>query len=307
MMLIAPLFAAWPGFPQSNIFMGCLPGHVPSPAVSSFQILFKMKRVFIALLGLSAIAFYSFRSVSGKYTDVLTSLGIPPSMAQDLLSNSFIGGYFSLPGNQAYKSYPAGKRAGAVQQIGTFTKNYLSSAEFQKRYAGHCQRLLPEAPKTMEARVQDLVGEYKKQVKQNEEFLSQAAEADKATIKENIGAIKAMIAIYENRNDPQHKIYMDILKMGYDGDMKRYKEQTAGLDKKFPKDVKQFIKGRLEEFLQLTADIDFNAELVDAGRKKKFANPKYEAKPAAWKYCFRAGKETIDAARAFAQQWLKEL
>jgi len=39
----------------------------------------------------------------------------------------------------------------------------------------------------------------------------------------------------------------------------------------------------------------------------KFADPKYEAKSGGWKLCYRAGKESVEAARAFAQTWLKGL
>jgi hypothetical protein len=35
-----------------------------------------------------------------------------------------------------------------------------------------------------------------------------------------------------------------------------------------------------------------------------FADPALEAKDGYWKYCFRSGKETITAARQYAQQWL---
>jgi hypothetical protein len=30
----------------------------------------------------------------------------------------------------------------------------------------------------------------------------------------------------------------------------------------------------------------------------------YENKPVEWKLCYRAGKETVEAARAVASQWL---
>jgi hypothetical protein len=266
-----------------------------------------MKRFFIALLCLTAIGFYSFRTVSNKYADVLTSLGIPPAMAKDLVSNSFIGGFFSQPRNPAYKTYPAGKRAEAVQQIGAFTKNYLNSAEFQKRYAENYELMKPRTPKTVDERVQETLANFKSQLKDNEASYKKVDAAYKSIIMDNIKGFKKLIASYEDKNDPQYNKNMQIVKMGYDGEMKYYQEQIAALDKKFPKDVKQFIKGRLEEFLQLTADIDFNAELVQNGKKKKFVNPTYEGKSLSWKYCFRAGKETIDAARMFAQQWLKEL
>jgi hypothetical protein len=57
----------------------------------------------------------------------------------------------------------------------------------------------------------------------------------------------------------------------------------------------------------LTQGIDFNAALKESGGNKVFVNPAYEKKSNKWKMAFRAGKEVTEAARAFAQQWLKEL
>ena len=39
----------------------------------------------------------------------------------------------------------------------------------------------------------------------------------------------------------------------------------------------------------------------------KFANPAYEQKPTEWKLCFRAGREPVEAAKALATAWLKEI
>ena len=41
--------------------------------------------------------------------------------------------------------------------------------------------------------------------------------------------------------------------------------------------------------------------------KERFAETRYEMKPSEWKLCYRAGKAPVEAARAFAQGWLKEL
>jgi hypothetical protein len=52
----------------------------------------------------------------------------------------------------------------------------------------------------------------------------------------------------------------------------------------------------------------WNAKLVPGyGGKMKFADPQLESKSSEWKMCFRAGKEPVDAARAFAAEWLNQL
>ena len=78
-------------------------------------------------------------------------------------------------------------------------------------------------------------------------------------------------------------------------------------EQELPASPNGLIARRLREFLNETADLDFAARLVRQGDKMKFADPKYEQKSSQWKLCFRAGKDATGAARALAEQWLKEL
>lgn len=266
-----------------------------------------MKRLVIALLVVVATGFFSFRTINTKYNDILTALGIPPAMAKDNVYNSFIGSYFSQPQNNTYKSYPEGKRAAAVQQLGSFVKTYLTSAEFQKKYQENYEQMKPTAPKSVEERVAELLKDYKRDLKRNEEGLKNADANLKPILEEGVTRYKQWIRQYEDKNHPDHAKAISSMQMMYDGDMKYYQGRIAKLDAQFPKDIKAFIRMRLEEFLKVSADVDFNAELVQKGRLKKFVNPEYERKHPNWKYCFRAGKETTEAARKFAEQWLKEL
>ena len=64
---------------------------------------------------------------------------------------------------------------------------------------------------------------------------------------------------------------------------------------------------RLRHFLEVTSDLNYDAQLVDRNGKKVFADAALEAKPSQWKLAFRAGKPATDAARAFAQRWLSDL
>jgi len=87
----------------------------------------------------------------------------------------------------------------------------------------------------------------------------------------------------------------------------RHQKAVREFEERYPADVHQMIAGRLREFLDLTADIDFGAELVTKGEMKRFADPNLEQKSREWKLCFRAGKPAVDAARAFVQAWLPDL
>ena len=81
------------------------------------------------------------------------------------------------------------------------------------------------------------------------------------------------------------------------------KEEPGALDK----DPQVQLAKRLQAFLDATADVDFGAETTASGGLKRFVNEEYESKPSEWKMCYRAGKETTEALRAFASEWLAEL
>lgn len=74
-------------------------------------------------------------------------------------------------------------------------------------------------------------------------------------------------------------------------------------EKKIPADPNVLVKQRLNEFLELSGSVDFDAKVSS----RMFVNPEYEAKSREWKMCFRAGKAVITAAREEVQAWLKEL
>lgn len=73
------------------------------------------------------------------------------------------------------------------------------------------------------------------------------------------------------------------------------------------KDPNVTLRRRLQEFLDLSADVDFAAATTGSGSSRRFVKEEYEAKSSQWKMCFRAGKEATGAARAFAQEWMESL
>ena len=83
--------------------------------------------------------------------------------------------------------------------------------------------------------------------------------------------------------------------------------RVARWEKEYPVDFNVKIKERLQQFLTLSATVDFDAELKQVGNKKKFVNSTYEGKSYDWKQIYRAGKDVIEPARAFAEKWLSEL
>jgi hypothetical protein len=90
-------------------------------------------------------------------------------------------------------------------------------------------------------------------------------------------------------------------------DTKAYEQSVQQHDTRFPADPRVLIARRLQEFLDLSKDVDFGAKLVPAGAKQRFADARYEEKPDQWKLCYRAGREAVTAAREAAQGWLASI
>jgi hypothetical protein len=87
-----------------------------------------------------------------------------------------------------------------------------------------------------------------------------------------------------------------------------YNEQLAQWKEDYPATGREMVKRRLKEFLNESADVDFDAKLVRKGSKMRFANDTYESeKSGEWKVCYRAGRQPVEKARAFAKTWLAEL
>jgi hypothetical protein len=73
---------------------------------------------------------------------------------------------------------------------------------------------------------------------------------------------------------------------------------------KYPAKPADAVKLRLQEFLDLSATVDFSAKLTST---RRFENSEYEAKPNEWKACYRAGEPVVKAAREEVEKWLKEI
>lgn len=87
-----------------------------------------------------------------------------------------------------------------------------------------------------------------------------------------------------------------------------YNEQLAQWKQDFAPTGREMVRRRLRQFLEESADVDWEAKLVRCGGKMCFANEQYEdEKSGEWKVCYRAGREPVEKARAFAKAWLAEL
>ena len=110
--------------------------------------------------------------------------------------------------------------------------------------------------------------------------------------------------------DPKYTYFSSIAmgeKYDQENELRRFKENMKRWESEYPESVSQFVATRLQKMLDVTKDIDYDAQLVEKWGKKRFVNPVYEGKRTEWKQGFRAGKDVTETARAFAEKWLGEL
>ena len=142
-------------------------------------------------------------------------------------------------------------------------------------------------PPAMRTKIVSAMGEYMKSRIATEEFAQnyrQVREEGKPILTTPLNLIE----------DPAERAEMT----------KQYNTDLKEFEKNYPPTVNGLVKRRLQQFLELTEGMDFNAKLVKRGKFYYFENPALEEKDAEWKLMFRCGKDVILPAREYAKQWM---
>jgi len=237
--------------------------------------------------------------------DVLSELKISKKDAASRAVQSIAGGhvdYWSV--RSVFKNASPSVRAALVEQTLVWTKAYVNSPQFAKDYAAYREEQKPEAPERTMTVDEELAQRKKEREEQLAETKKNIAEMPAEYRKMAEDGYKAAVASMKQLDTPEfRKMEREGLEMQRKQEDENYQEQLARWEEEYPADPKELVKKRLEEFLEATEDVDFDAEL--SGRK--FANKVYERKPQEWKLAYRAGKEPVEKARKFAEQWLGEM
>lgn len=143
-------------------------------------------------------------------------------------------------------------------------------------------------------------------------FKQQGITLEKAkTGKKDLAAIRDLSKTNKNLATQKLARFMadSTLEMEFSNQQKNYTDALQNREQRLALNKKEKIRDFLQQFLAMSEDIDFQAELLPKGNdgKQKFANPEYERKSHTWRMLYRAGKEPVTAARDFARKWLTEL
>ena len=273
-------------------------------------LLLKLKLLSIILLtALLSIFLFSFSTSRSIADDIWKQLGMTRDQGLDGVKQSFLNGYLYYYGAKNAKNIALNNRGAVARDLLTYTKQYVSSPVFKGEY----EKLRKDAkPEEEVVKVRNKEDIRKEKIAETEKSIAKTLEImkQKDMVKVMQPTLDILKKTLEDYKQPDNK-YIEAFyqyEIRESEDRKRsYRERLARWEKEYPVDFNVKIKERLQQFLTLSATVDFDAELKQVGNKKKFVNPTYEGKSYDWKQIYRAGKDLIEPARAFAEKWLSEL
>jgi hypothetical protein len=273
-----------------------------------------MKKIILFLAGcLFVFTIHSFREAEKRFADVLSQLGVSQQDANTYIWTSFLYQHFQYPTTNAIRSLTSPKRAEVCKELAAYTKKYLLSPEFKKVYAQRREVQKPQAPPYVpdpDQMMNDKAEGIRNQIKQQENLRTAPTtnEKAKANVENNIKRLQDQLKSYTDSTHPKYAMNKKPLLDMRAAVMGDYDKKMEQFKKEYPANPNELIRDRLQKFLALSDEVDFNGELKPGpGGFKIFVNPEYEKKSKDWKACYRAGKETIAVVRGEVQKFLKEL
>ncbi len=272
-----------------------------------------MKRLIIFALGCLGLALaLAFRVVDEKGAQVLKQLGVSEEDAKDYVWLDFSHAIFSYPRTEQILALAKGDRPAMVRSAVDFAKAYTRSEEFYRRYQTFREGKKPERPdppKSMDELRNEQKEQLQKSLKEIEDNLKNATPQEKEQYKAVLDGLRESIKSLDDPNNPMYsKDIEKAYQQDYEGQLETFRKDSLEWVQEWTTDPKPMLIRGLGKFLEISTDVDFGAAVVrHSSGYTSFANPEYESKPPEWKLCFRAGRGAVDAARAVAEEWLKEL
>ena len=254
---------------------------------------------------------FSFVVADRLAEDIWKRLGINRQEGAEKIKSSFIDGYLHYEGLSNVRQLAMNDKGAVAKDLMTFAKQYLASPAFKTEYDKMRKASCPVEPtdraQTKEQVRQKEIDEMKKAIV-NMEAVAKTLPANQQ--KDFLSSVEMYRKTIKDYQDPNNRIIDGMYKNQLDQrqrDLNHFKEETKRWETEYPVDVKLFVRGRLQHYLDVAGTVDFSATLVEKYGRKRFVNPAYQAKNNEWKMIYRAGKDVYEETKVFAEQWIKEL
>jgi hypothetical protein len=242
---------------------------------------------FLALGSIAATSFCSLRLPAFHAALPAALQSSEQEVQRTVMSKLLSSGSLRIPAYHSLRAVATGDRAAIATETVQYLKAYCASQDFRDAYQAERERYRPQeqAPTdpALLAQQKSIINEA---IKQYEELAKSMTGTAKKEMEKAIATYRDELRKIENPNAEALK--------------KWEAEYPARPDGK--------IRARLQEFLALTADVDFGAKLYKGSSGKMyFEKTEYQNKSAEWKMCYRAGEAATAAVRRAASQWLATL
>lgn len=273
-----------------------------------------MKKIFLlVIIAFLLLGFSTGKLLDDKMKSLLQQIQLSDENAKNSIFSNCSGPSFYLPNMKNIKGMAIGERVSLVETVGNYVKDFVSSKDFVKRYNEYRESQKPsppDQPKSSNELKNEQKEELKKSIEDMKATKSQMPADQQGMFDQTINTLQEQLKELDNPDNPMYSAEMDkIMQESYAQQLEDHKQKLSEWEKKFPADNPNgMVKQWLEEFIAKSKEVDFNAKtaLNEKGRTL-FVKQEYENKDYLWKICFRAGKETTESARKFAQAWLSEL
>lgn len=273
-----------------------------------------MKKIFYLLpLLFLILGFTAEKIIDDKLKSLLQQFKTDEETAKSSIFYAVSGPSFYLPNVKMLRDMAIGDRVSLIKSIGNNVKEYVSSKEFVAKYnqlRDDRKPTAPEEPKLSAQLKDEQRTNLLNAISEAEKNKKQMAADQQAMFDDIIKVYKQQLAEIDDPEKTMFKPEMDeYIKQSHQMQMDDYNNKLAEWEKAYPiNNPTGLIKNWINTFLEKSADVNFDAKTVK-GKDGiiKFVDPDYEYKDGQWKLYFRAGKESVNAARTFAQSWLGEL
>jgi hypothetical protein len=250
-------------------------------------------------------------AVAGAITaaDALSQVGVSVEVArQEVIVGVERGLVNYSVAAPAFKAASGSVRAHLAQGAIAWAKTYTASAEFKTEYAGMRDARKPAPPDFQGTPEDERQQQLDQQTTEIEKTKAALASMDPEMRKQMEDAMNQAAAAMRQLETPEmRKMQLAGIRHTRAEATAKQKEALQQWDAAYPEDPARVIARRLKTFLAISADVDYAAKLEERNGRMRFVDAAYEDKSSEWKLCYRAGKETVDAARHAAAAWLKEL
>lgn len=268
------------------------------------------KLIFILPLLVLVLGFTTGRLVDDKLKSLLQQFKTDEDAAKTNIFYAVSGPSFYIPNVKVLKNLAVGDRVSTIGAMGKNIKEYVTSKEFITKYnqlREDRKPTPPEEPKYSAQLKEEHRTNLKNTIAETEKSKTQMPKDQQAMFDEILTMYRQQLVEIDDPDKTMFKPEMDeYIKQGYNMQVEDYKNKVKEWEAEYPvNNPKPMIKNWINTFLEKSADIDFSAATTkDSKGIIKFVDKQYEYKDNQWKLYYRSGKESLKAARSFAQKWL---